>query len=595
MVKAANRFIITLFFVLSSFFGVCQQSILEQKKSIEFKKTSLEKCLYQLERAYQISFSYNPDHFEIGKKITQHFEDQRLIDIIKSITGNQTEVKQIGNTVILKSSSTYQASKKIKYDISGVIYDAETGEKISEVSIYLVDGVRSALSTQSGNYKIKVNTNTDFVRLSYNHKRYRDTIIIVKPSEIQNVKVKLYPKYIEPIAPRKIGEIPIAKRSLDSSTIVKILVPKKKRRLIDNIPFLGEPQPIQLSFLPTIGTNLSMNGAMENKASVNLLAGYSRAVDGFEVGGLLNIVREDVKGTQISGFGNMVGGKVDGFQAAGFFNNVKGSVDGAQLAGFSNVVLDSVDGLQAAGFLNITKGHINGAQLAGYFNLCTKSVDGQASGYANIAFDTVRKIQISGFGNYAKRVEGVQASGFINIAKSVKGLQMSAFNIADTIEKGAAIGLISFVRKGYHPLETSYTDINSYSLRLKTGTRKFYNILEAGISSGKFTHWHFNYGIGHSFILRKKKSYADLELTSGVINPNTGFNTYFNLINKLELNFSYKLIGPVYLFFGPALNAIVSNNNFVRPFDTPFNMSSKINSGNISIENYIGYRFGLRI
>lgn len=596
MAKIANKISLTIlfvFFIQSAF----TQSVLTKRVSLQLQNQKVEQALLEVERKAEIQFSYNPDHFNVDSVISIECYNLSIKDVLVQILGEYIELKVVGSTtVIIRSSRGTREVKKYKYDITGIIYDSYSGQKLSEVTVYQVDGVRSAQSKGDGSYSIKVVSNKEFIELTYSKKDYVDEVIIIKPSENQTFEVGLEPSRIEPVTPKEIDDIhPVEGRNIDSSRFVKVVVPKRQRWLIENIPFLSEPQPVQISLLPSVGTNQQMNAVMENKVSINIIAGYSRAVEGVELGGLLNIVREDVSGGQLAGFGNLVGGNVIGLQAAGFFNNTKGKLNGAQFAGFSNLAIDSVKGGQFAGFMNISNKYIDGGQFGGYLNIAGESMNGfQASGFVNVVKDTMTGVQIAGFGNYATQVNGYQISGFINIAKKVKGVQLGIVNVADSVQ-GATIGIFNFVRHGYHPLEVSVTDYGTTSLRWKTGTRGFYNILEAGINYTDQSYWHYNYGFGHSLRLKEDKTYLDFELTSGVINPSNGFNKKFNLINKLEILFSYRIIGPVYIFAGPTVNGYLYENDFDVPFSRPFNTFNTQYFSNLKLDNYLGYRFGLRI
>lgn len=572
------------------------QPVLDGKISIHISNKSIEHCLTQLERNIGYSFSYNSDHFPLDNIVSLQKSDERVKDILTSLLGEDIEVKVIGNTIVLRNPEFTGEIRKYKYDIHGVVYDRFTGEKLKEVSIYQINGKHAALSEQNGQYSITVSGINSFVEIAYSHKNYFDTVIIVEPSKNGRIKVNLTPSDVHPARFRDVQPLPVSqKRTIDSSTLVKIMVPKRQRRFIENIPFLGQPQPVQISFLPNLGTNLDLNAGMENKFSINILAGYSGAVNGIEMGAFLNLVRNDVKGTQFAGFGNLVGGNVEGFQGAGLSNVVRGKVTGGQFAGFMNTATDSVNGVQASGFMNIASDEMNGAQLAGYLNIASKSVKsaGQVSGFANFVFDTIQGVQLAGTFNYARYVKGVQISGLLNIAKTVNGVQFGVVNMADSVH-GASIGLFNFVRKGYHPIQVGLNEY-AYFAQIKTGTRAFYNVFEAGIALPSQKYWHYAYGFGHSFTLKKEVAYTDLNFTAAVINPAGGFNSAFNILPKLSLCFSYKIIGPLYVFAGPAFNTLLYQNNFIVPFDTKFGRIFQKFNEDINVDSWLGYQFGIRL
>ena len=479
-----NKLFLLFIFLILAFTSYSQENVLGKEITLNYDNISVENTLKEIEFKAKVTFSYNSDFFPVDSIISIH-STAPLNILLTTILGSQIEIKSIGNNIILRNKNTKveKKAKKQKYDIKGVVIDSYTGNKLSEVTIYQIDGVRSALSKKDGSYNLKVASTASYVELSFSRKNYYDTIIMIKPSETNTIRMKLTPNVIAPITPRKVKDLPISsERTIDSSAFVKLLVPEKQKRLIDNIPFLGEPQPVQISLLPNIGSNLDMNAAMENKGSINILAGYSRAINGVEVGGGINIVRENVTGTQFAGFGNLVGGDIDGIEAAGFFNNVKGNMLGAQFAGFGNLVggevsgmqaagffnnnkgdvlgaqfagfsntsFGNIDGIQAAGFLNIAKESVEGVQIAGYINLTLKNTTGaQISNFINVTGDTLRKFQISGIANYAKYVEGLQIAALGNFAyKNVTGAQIAGLvNVtADTVQKMQLSGVANYAK-----------------------------------------------------------------------------------------------------------------------------------------------------
>ena len=132
----------------------------------------------------------------------------------------------------------------------------------------------------------------------------------------------------------------------------------------------------QVSLLPNIGTNMKMSGLVENRFSLNIFAGYALGVNGIEVGGLVNSDRKDVRGFQLGGLGNVVGGTTSGVQIGGLFNNNRKNMVGLQMAGISNVIMDTIQGVQISGISNILRGTMYGWQVAGINNFTTESVDG---------------------------------------------------------------------------------------------------------------------------------------------------------------------------------------------------------------------------
>ena len=106
---------------------------------------------------------------------------------------------------------------------------------------------------------------------------------------------------------------------IDSMAFVNWIVPRVIRVNSANL-VVRKSRTFQGSVIPFVGSNWKVSGSITNRISFNLLAGYSGGVNGFELGGLLNIDRDAVRGFQIGGLGNIVGGNATGMQIGGLFN-----------------------------------------------------------------------------------------------------------------------------------------------------------------------------------------------------------------------------------------------------------------------------------
>lgn len=379
-----------------------------------------------------------------------------------------------------------------------------------------------------------------------------------------------------------------------------------------------------------MSTNGLDNYKMVNRVSVNIFAGLSGGTNGVEVGSFANINRKDMTGGQFGGFANIIGGNVKGLQAAGFVNTVVGSLEGAQLSGFHNYAADSIKGTQAAGFSNMAKGNVEGAQIAGFVNLATASSKGlqaagfsntvvgnltgtQAAGFVNLATDSVLGGQVAGFVNYAKRtkgaqvagfvnitpqdVEGFQVAGFVNYAKKVKGIQLGFLNVADSVD-GVSVGFLSVVIKGYHKLELKGTETMHLNASFKTGVNKFYNIFSAGVNFSDKTRWAFGYGVG-TYVPFNEKSGINVDLVANHINEEEAWTDNLNLLNRLDINYSYKLAKHLELAAGPALNVLVSEyydieNAQIGSNIAPYSFYDHTTSSGTNVKMWVGGSLAMR-
>jgi Caspase domain len=175
------------------------------------------------------------------------------------------------------------------------------------------------------------------------------------------------------------------------------------------------------------------------------MIGNGHSLDGVQIG-LLNFLKEDVQGVQISPIFNMIEGENRGAQLSGIFNMSRGN-KAYQGAGIFNISDDKTKGVQTAGIFNITQGEMDGVQASGIFNISTEGLKGfQGAGIFNIAENKSNGTQMAGIFNTSDGYfDGFQASGIFNRSKGHNGVQASLVNITDDI-KGLQIGLINYGR-----------------------------------------------------------------------------------------------------------------------------------------------------
>jgi len=272
------------------------------------------------------------------------------------------------------------------------------------------------------------------------------------------------------------------------------------------------------------------------------LVGSAYRINGFDIG-LLNTVREDVRGTQIAGVGNIVGndvhgaqlgavfsitdGGIRGAQASGVFNIADGTVYGAQAAGVFNIAGNDIYGGQAGGVFNITGGSVRWFQSAGVFNIVEGDqlgfqgsgvfnlLDGDAYGFqgagvfnitggnlygvqgagvVNIASASMSGFQGSGVVNVAGgSMNGVQAAGVLNVANGVNGGQMGLVNIGGTVNgvqaglvnvsgrmNGVALGLINVSGNGLYDPSVWSDDVGYTYAGFQLGAGALYTLVYGG-------------------------------------------------------------------------------------------------------------------
>ena len=587
--KSSPQFLFLAFFLFLFTLGNAQNP-LDQKIDIQLENEKMEDALFAIADQGGFSFAYNSSVIATEKIVDVHSTGKPVNQILDELLGEEVNYKVRGSYVILQSDTPSKEAKKSKQTIEGQISDAQTGKQLKDVTIYEVNKFKSTLSNQQGHYGLSVSSREDYINLAISKKNYRDTVIQVSKLNPLPVNIHLTPEN----DPRK---DPITEGGIDSAAFVRLLVNEKATKTLNNVDLIEE-KAFQISLLPMVGTNRLMSGKVTNRTSINLIAGYAYGVNGFEAGGFLNLVRKNVNGLQLAGFGNMVGGQTSGFQGAGFFNANQGKVQGFQAAGFLNLVSDTTSGAQLAGFANFSKSS-NAIQAAGFGNAVLQTAKKtQLAGFFNYAHD-VDGLQAAGFLNVASgKMKGVQAASFLNVAWNVNGLQLGLFNYADTVSAGASIGLISYVRRGFHRFEINKDDVFDGVLSFKTGTHRFYNILSAGYRHNANSRLlSAGYGFGTQ-INWSPKMYTNIEIAAQTLHPTDGWENDLNLLNSLHLNFGFSFAkhfsvhaGPVYYLYASRLYHQDTNSYGYNIASRPFYEETK--SGT-HIQMWIGWRAGVR-
>jgi len=358
-------------------------------------------------------------------------------------------------------------------------------------------------------------------------------------------------------------------------------------------------RPFQLTFITPLGTNGIESHKMVNKVSLNILGGVARGVDGLELGGMVNVDLDHVKGVQAAGFSNVVMKDVKGLQLAGFANYSGGNFKGGAFSGFANVNLKNLKGGQFAGFSNFNKDSLEGGQFSGFCNVNTGYLKGgQFSGYVNYNHRNLKGGQIAGFGNITTgNVEGAQLSGFVNYAKKVKGLQLGFINIADSVD-GASIGFLNLVKKGLHQVEISADELFYANAAIRTGTHKFYNVFTTGASqqSGDLL-WHIGYGLGTSLKVNENLR-TDIMVSAQHVSSGLFYFATSELY-KVYIGMEYKLRNKVYLAAGPTFNmyfgdALLPGYTNTYSKVAPYSLVNETNSEGFNFKGWVGAKVAIR-
>ncbi len=586
------------------------QNILNKSISIDVKRQRLDNVLEILSNKGNFYFSYNSSVIKKDSLVSVSLANKSVREVLNSILPGGYEYKESGNYLIIRRAPiklTLITNKAITEDkmfvVTGYVLDEETGHMIQNASIYEKRLLASTLTNNKGYFKIQLKSKAKTAALTVSKEFYEDTTVTIEPRYNQEISITIVPistdDQVTIVRPEDYfvpDSLRVTIRTTDSTattyTYIKadsgkvetspfgrfLISSRQKIQTINLRKFITE-RPFQVSLTPGLSTHGKLSSQVINNFSLNLFGGYSAGVKGMEIGGLFNIDKKDVQF----------------FQVAGLFNVVGGNVIGTQIAGINNTVLDSVKGMQVAGVNNMVKGKFTGLQVAGVYNHVGQTVNGfQVAGVGNFAKKKVTGTQVAGVINFSnKEMVGTQVAGVINYAKKLKGLQIGLINIADSSE-GYSIGLINIVLKGYHKLSFSTNEVLNTNAAFKTGNRKLYSILQAGMNWGKSDEKIYSFGYGFGSEIRVGKTFSiNPEVTSQYLY--LGSWDYLNLLNKFHLNVNVKLGKYVSLFAGPSFSVYYSKQPVSIPGYKPPTPPSGYNNFNLGnqVNGWIGWNAGI--
>ncbi len=285
--------------------------------------------------------------------------------------------------------------------------------------------------------------------------------------------------------------------------------------------------------VPGLGTSGFNPGAVTSNFSFNIFSGYKFWNKGISLSGISSMHVVETRGFQISGIANMTGlnfelspfitpedeADMNGLQLAGVYNYVRDYIHGAQISGLYNRGRN-LFGLQVSA-INRISGFGFGAQLGILYNWSAGSFDGAQLGIlVNETNNRLVGLQLASL-NLAKLIEGKNSDqggkltgfqiGLINYSGEMHGFQIGLINIAGKM-RGTQFGLVNIgsarntpvgIRGGtmiglfnggvFHSVGVRTSELFLYNISLETGTHKNAQML------GETTHRYLTSRIEYGF------------------------------------------------------------------------------------------------
>ncbi|MBC7893436.1 MAG: hypothetical protein H7Y12_14565 [Sphingobacteriaceae bacterium] len=619
------------------------QSPLERRVSVRLDNARLTDALSDVARKADFNFSYASTLFNGEQRVDLIVTNIPVRQVLDQLFRGSLRYKVRGSYVILRKAEPEE--KPRYFVVTGTVTDLRSGERLAGVSVYERQSLTATLTDGTGAFRLRLPAAISRPELRVVKQAYEPRRLALRPGDDLPRRVALIPlpppprslpERLEPLTARApIDSVPVQAPGFETATLLKVLVPAEQRALAENLNDTIR-RPFQISFLPYLGTNHRLSGSVVNSVSVNVLAGYSGGVNGFEVSGLANLVRGSVTGGQVAGLVNLVQGPVRGLQVAGLsnqnfadsrgtqvaglFNNNWENSEGVHVAGLVNFTRKNLRAVQVSGFVNAVSGRMKGAQVAGFANANLGSNEGfqlagfanfnrlanrgaQVSGYANVTLGDNAGLQLSGAVNVTLGTQrGWQVGGLFNFARIVTGgRQLAFFNYADSSSQ-APIGLLSYVRRGgYHHLEASADEVFPFNFTFRTGKRSFYTLISTGVNPFASDNllYRIGLGLGRSWRLdRARRWWLNTELVSYGIAEDR-FEEFSVDLLKLNLLVEREFGRHWALAFGPTFNAYtidIENPRYSSTFAglIPYRLSRDFDLGLTETTTWVGFHAGLR-
>lgn len=604
--KRHMRYVLLLLFIAGK---SAAQSPLQKSVTIEVNRQQLSEVLELISKKGGVNFSYNSAIIKKDSLVTFSVRNKTVREVLQVLFSQGYEFYEDGNYIIIRKTRNQIAVLPVKgamengriFFVTGYVYDEISGRAIKDASVYEKKLLYSALTNESGYFKIKLkNSSPGMTTLTVSKEFYSDTVVklaskvnsevyvTLSPLNADISEVRIYPELVPASdtvpAPARIADPGIRDTpNVQQTALGGFLLSERQKKQSLNLKRFITNRTFQVSFVPGFTTHGQLGSQVVSNVSFNILGGYTAGVRGFELGGLFNIDKGKVQYAQVAGLINIVGGKTKGVQIAGITNLVLDSVDGVQIGGISNIVKGSFRGLQIGGIQNHNTGRFTGFQLGGIINYSKDHFHG---------------LQLAGILNLArKEMKGLQVSGLINYAHRVKGLQIGLVNVADSSE-GLSIGLVNIVKHGYSKLGISSNEVQNVNLSYKSGHYKLYSILQAGLNAGDDNKklYTAGYGIGSNIAFNRRKTVAfNPELLALSMYRGSWDNT--NFLFRLQLQMSVRVSKYFALYAGPAISMMYTDQkNSVAGYGSGLPPSGyKIHTVNRNTSAWLGWSAGINI
>src|SRR5664279_38877 len=301
-----SKKVILIFILLAGMnFRGHAQNILGKNISFEVSRQRLDNVLEIMSNQGDFYFSYNSNIIKRDSLVTLTVNNKTIQQVLDLLFSDGYEFKESGNYIIIRrvpikvSLITNKAITEDKiYTVSGYVLDDESGEKLSDASIYEKRLLASALTDENGYFKIKLKSKNKTAELTVSKEFYQDTTVVIQPRYNQQLTITIMPleesQAIVTVSPRDFYAPDSLKLSVESDSAITeylyvkkdsvklektaagnfLLSSKQKIQSLNLKKFFTE-RPFQVSLTPRLSTHGKLSPQIVNNFSLNIFGGYT--------------------------------------------------------------------------------------------------------------------------------------------------------------------------------------------------------------------------------------------------------------------------------------------------------------------------------
>ncbi len=169
-----------------------QQDILDKQVSISYNQVKLGDILDDLQKKYDLKFTYANDQILLGKKVSLAAENKKISEILDELFSPlQIEYHLINHKIILKSKKDNIDEKAKNKNISGIVREKGSLESLPGATIYIPELKRGAVTNNYGFYSINMDPGEYTLEVSF--VGYTKAIQPISSDESQKIDIELEP------------------------------------------------------------------------------------------------------------------------------------------------------------------------------------------------------------------------------------------------------------------------------------------------------------------------------------------------------------------------------------------------------------------